>query len=178
MSEKNIEFEKEIQLIRNSKAAKIKGWIALVNFDKDDIEFLKPIDTQCSKAGTLVSGTYRFVNGNLYVIARDLSSHKNSRQSYGLYLADNELKMVAEIYFSEGREFNACDDDIRQQLRETYSKQGDGRKVINTLIRVAKYYAQREGIMEMSKDKLILEEVRAVARKYNVSLDYIASLLS
>jgi|Deesub1362B_J571_1020462.scaffolds.fasta_scaffold03259_5 hypothetical protein len=142
-----MEFEEEVQLVRNSKAARSKGWVALVRLDKDDIEFLRPIDAQYSKSGMLVWGIYRFVNGNFYIVASDLSSHKNSRQSYILYFAQNELKMVAEIYFGQLREFYACDDDIKQELRETYSKQQSGRKVINTLIQIAKYYAEREGLI-------------------------------
>jgi hypothetical protein len=145
--EEETEFEEEITLIRNSKAARSKGWTAKVKLDESDIDFLRPIDAQYSKNGLLVWGIYKFANGNFYIVASDFSSHKNSRQSYILYFAQNELKMVAEIYFGQSREFYACDDDIKQELRETYSKQQSGRKVINTLIQIAKYYAQREGLI-------------------------------
>jgi len=149
MEEKHeMEFEEEIELIRNSKAARSKGWVALVRLDTGDIEFLSPIDAQYSKSGMLVWGIYKFANGNFYIIASDLSSHKNSRQSYVLYFAQNsELNMVAEIYFGQAREFYGCDDDIKKELRNIYGKQQSGRKVINTLIQVAKYYAQREGLI-------------------------------
>jgi len=145
--EEETEFEEEIQLIRNSKAARSKGWVAIVRLDKSDIDFLRPIEAEYSKNGMLVAGTYKFTNGNLYIIATDFSSHKNSRQSYTLYFAsDSKLNMIAEIRFERGREFHACDDDIKKQLKEIYSKQNE-RKVISTLLQIAKYYTEREGLI-------------------------------
>jgi len=137
-------FEEEIVLVRNSKAAQIKGWVAIVRLDEGDIEFLSPIEAEYSKNKLLVSGIYRFTNGDLYIVAVDSSSHKNSRQSYILYLAqDSKLNEIARIHFDRAREFYGCDDDVKQKLRNIYSKQKEGRKVINTLIKVAQYFAQR-----------------------------------
>jgi hypothetical protein len=140
-----MEFEEEIVLIRNSKAARIKGWVAIVQ--NDNIDFLRPIEAEYSKSGMLVWGIYKFANGNFYIVASDFSSHKNSRQRYILYFAsDSKLEIVAEIRFERGREFHACDDDIKRELRSIYSKQNE-RKVISTLLQIAKYYAQREGLI-------------------------------
>ena len=139
----------------------------------EELEFLSPIE------GSRVKGVYEFENGQFYLTAEDHSSHKNSRQYYTLYLAtNNELKIIASIDFINARkEFSAIDDDVKKVLKEAYKTEKNGRKVINSLIKTAKYYAQRENIQQIDKKQLILDEINRIAEKYNVSFTEIAEIL-
>ena len=156
------EFEKEIRLAANPKVAS-KYWIARVN--GEDLEFLNPLE------GSRVKGTYILKNGEFYIALENGSSWKNSRQYYMLYHAvDNDLKMIAEIDFINSRkEFIAIDDDVKEKMKEFYRNETNGRKVINTLIKTARYYAQREGLREIDKKELLKEEITALMKKYEIS---------
>ena len=165
------EFEKEIRLAGNPKVAS-KYWIArLVN--GEDLEFLNPLE------GSRVKGTYILRNGEFYIALENQSSWKNSRQFYKLYYAiDNDLKMIAEIDFINSRkEFYAADDEIKEKMKEFYRNEANGRKVINTLIKTAKYYAQREGLQEIDKKELLKDEITALIKKYEISKEELLKII-
>jgi len=173
-------FLENVYLIRNPKAARSKPWVAKVKLEENEIEFQRYTNVISAFKGRVCEAEYEFENNCFYIILRDESSHNDSFQGYSLYITrECTLERIALITF-ENRvlQFNACDDDLLKELKNTYRNMKNGRKVINTLIQVAKYYAQREGIAEISKDELILNEIKAIAEKYDVSIEYIISCLA
>lgn len=164
------EFEKEMDIVRNPKCAG-KYWIARIN--NDNLEFLSPLE------GSKGHGVYVFRNGEFYIVLDDFSSWKNSRCSYTLYYAiNNELKSIASITFINNRkEMDAIDDDVKKAMKEFYKNESNGRKVVNTLIKTAKYYAQREGIEEIDKKEIVKREIEALIDKYNITKDELMEIL-
>ncbi len=168
-----------VSLVTNAKAARMKGWVAKVDIEKGDIEFLRPIEEERAKNGMLVGGTYDFEEGNFYIIASDDSSHRNPVQMYQLVICENyELHEIANITFTRGKSFSGESDEVVQQLKEIYKRQTNGRKVISSLIKLAQWYAQKYNIKPIDKKQLILNEIQQIAEKYGVSIDEIRQILS
>ncbi len=164
------EFEKMMDIVRNTKCAG-KYWIAGIT--KNGLDFLSPIE------GSRGHGLYSFRNGEFYIVLDDFSSWKNSRCSYTLYYAiNNDLNMIASITFINNRkEMDAIDDDIKTAMKQFYKNESNGSKVINTLIKTAKYYAEREGIIKVDIKQMIKYEIEAMMEKYNISKEDLISII-
>lgn len=167
----NTEFEKKMDIVRNTKCAG-KYWIAKIT-ENDELEFLSPIE------GCKGHGVYSFRNGEFYIVLDDFSSWKNSRCSYTLYYAmNNDLNKIASITFINNiKEFDAIDDDIKTAMKQFYKKESNGKKVVNTLIKTAKYYAQRENITKFDIKQMIKYEIEAIMEKYNISKEDLISII-
>lgn len=164
-------FEEEIILIGNPKVGR-KGWVARVDVDAGTIDFLPRVE------GSRARATFEFEDGNFYIIARDTSSWKNSRQYYELYLAkDGELEELASISFeNRARAFDAVDDDMLEVLKKAYMNAGTN-KTTTALIAVAKAYAEREGITKPDLAEVIREGVEAIAKMHGLTLGDVIALL-
>ena len=170
-------MEVELELVRNSKAARIKPWVAKIILERGDIEFLRPIEEVRAKNGILVSGTFEFENDNFYIIASDNSSHKNPEQIYSLVLCENDkIKEIASIVFTRGKSFGGESDEVVQKLKEIYKRQENGRKVINSLIKLAQWYASKHNIQH-DKKQLILEEVQKILEKYSITPEELLEII-
>jgi len=165
-------FEETITLLSNPRVGG-KGWVARVDLDAGSINFLPRVE------GSRARATFEFEEGNFYIIARDDSSWKNSRQYYELYLAKNgELEEIASINFiNRARSFEAIDDELNSVMKKAYMNASTN-KTTTALIAVARAYAEREGLHKPDIEEVIREEVAAIAQKHGLTLDELLSLLA
>jgi len=166
-------FEHEILLVSNYKAMRIKPFVAKVNLNTNKLEFLRAKEAEFTPNGVVKKGIYEFENGNFYIILRDFSSHRNKDVYYTLYLAvNNKLQEIARLSYYTGSKipkFSAIDDETKKVLVDSFHN-ATNNKTINALIKVARYYAQKLGISEKSKDDLIREEIILLCKKYNITV--------
>jgi len=164
-------FEKELVLIRNPRVGG-KGWVAKVNLGTEGIEFLPRIE------GDRAAATFEFEEGELYIVAEDRSSWKNSYQRYSLMVAkDGDLDEIAYIAFdNRRREIWAETEELEKALKRAYMS-ATKNKVTTALIAVAKAYAEANGVVERTKEEKVIGEVMEVAQRYGVSLDELIAIL-
>ena len=164
-------FEKEIRLVRNHKAMRTKPWVARVDLEKSELEFLKATEY----VGTYIR-VYEFENNNFYIICSDNSSHKNKHVTYTLYFAkDNELKEIASIEFTNFPRFYAIDDEVKQILKRAYNS-ANSNKTVTALIEVAKYYATKHNIIKVSVEEQIRQEIEMICKKYNIKVEELINI--
>jgi len=166
-------FELEIELVRNYKAAARKGWAARVNVEEGKLEFLRAIEYSRHKA------TFEFKEGEFYIILQDMSSHKNSRQYYTLYLAkDKDLEEIASIeYENRSRNFDAIDDETKKVLKKAYTSAGKGMKTVTALVKTAQWYAQKHKIKQLSVEDKIFEDVLEFCEQHEITVDDLREIL-
>ena len=163
-----IPFEKEISLVRNPKAICNKPWVARINLDTNELEFLKATeykDTYTRK--------YEFENGEFYIVVSDRSSHKNKLVNYTLYMgAKDDLVEIARISFTRFPKFSGVDEEVKSILKKAYISASD-KKTVTALIEVAKWYAAKFSINGKSVEDQIRQELAMMCRKYRVTIDKI-----
>ena len=158
-------FEEKIELVKNPKAMRTKPWVARVNLDSSEIEFLKPVEYKSE-----YTRVYEFENSNFYIVCSDYSSHKNKRVYYTLYLAaDNKLLEIASIAFTAYPSFSAIDDEAKTVLKKAYNS-ADNNKTTTALIEVAKWYAAKFNINAKDVEDQVRQELAMICKKYNVTI--------
>lgn len=157
----------EFKLIRNPKVYRNKPFVARIDLEKGDLEFLRATIPVYEK-GVLVGGEYELEPGNYYIVRIDESSHRKSRSLYELYyVGRNGIEKIAWIMF-EGKTPLFSDDEIK----EIYAMaKGNGRRVINTLIEYARKHSMKHKI---SVEDIIRSEVQqfisTLEKKYGVKI--------
>ncbi|RLI20477.1 hypothetical protein DRO54_06225 [Candidatus Bathyarchaeota archaeon] len=161
-------FEKEVCLVRNPKALRTKPWVARVDLEREDIEFLKPVEYKST-----YTRIYEFDNGEFYIVCSDESSHKNKHVEYTLYMgANNELVKIASVTFTRFPAFHAIDEEAKSILKKAYNS-ANNNKTVTALVETAKWYAAKFNINGKSIEDQIRLELAMMCKKYRVTIDKI-----
>ena len=112
-----------IEFVRNPKAVRVKGFIAKLLPDNPAdqcLEFCRARVPRYAKNGVLVGGEYELEEGVPYIVRRDDSSWKNSRQEYQLVVVqDGKLECIAWINYDNGTPSFSS-----KQVKECYVRTG------------------------------------------------------
>jgi len=138
----------KVELVQNPKAMRKRGFVAKLHLDKPTdqcLEFLKAGIPEYSKSGVLVAGEFDLNEGDFYIVRKDTSSHKNSRQCYELItLKNGTLTVIAAIDYLNGTPsfFPAIAQDF---LKAIYAR---SKNPIHALHEYAKHFTSVAASME------------------------------
>jgi len=159
----------DLTLIRNPKTVSSKPFVAKVDLEKGEIQFVKPVIPRYVR-GVLTGGVYDLEPG-YYIIRIDASSHKHSSQVYTLnYFDGQQMNEVARIVVSDGNKSFYPD-----ELQDIYIKvktSGQNNYIVRTLIEYAKLQQTRNSVdVEQIIKNEILAFVAELEKKYGVKID-------
>jgi len=155
--------EEEISLTRNDKLG--KGFVAKVNLDKKDIEFLRALTYSTFR------GLYRLYENEFYIHKKAEGSWKHpNRSTYRLLTVENgEVKVLAEIQFDGGMQISG---EYVEMLKDIYYNTEGNNKVVESLKTLAFKIAEEKGLLEKTVEEKIAERIAQIEKEFNVKIDW------